>query len=747
VAGLLYWLGRAAFRRRWIVVFGWVAALAVVGILAARAPAAPSDSLSMPGTESQQANDLLQKSFPTANPNGASAQLVFVAPHGQKVTAAQYQTAINQVVAEAAASPQVASSVSPLVSHEVSRDGSTAIGTVSYKVPANELTSATTNALTDAVQHGQAAGLTVEVGGTALNTTPTDKGVIISVAIAALVLLITFGSVAAAGLPLLTAGIGVGLGVAGITALAAALGLSSTTRSLGLMLGLAVGIDYALLIVSRYREQRARGQAPREAAAFAAGTAGSAVVFAGLTVIIALVGLSVVGIPVLTRMGLAAAAAVAIAVLVAVTLIPALLSFVPRAVLSRRSRRAAEPVPANDKPNMGSRWAGFVARRPVAVLLLAAAALGVIALPATHLRLGNAGNATLPTSSTQRRAYDDISQAFGPGFNGPLTVVVSTGSAGDPQTAVAAVEGKIKATPGIVAVSQPRFDAAGDVAVFTAVPASAPDSQQTTDVVQAIRAERPAIDSASHASYLVTGLTAVNIDSAAKVSSALLPYLLAVVGLAFLLLLAVFRSVLVPLKATAGFVLSLFAALGSLVAVFQWGWLGHLLGVAATGPIMSLMPIMMIGIAFGLAMDYEVFLVSRAREAYAHGEEARSAMVTGFRHSARVVVAAALIMTSVFGGFATSSQPLVKMIGLGLAVAIVCDAFVVRMTIVPAVLALLGKRAWWLPRWLDKILPHLDIEGQALEHRVAPATAGTPGTGGALEPAVPDAGKEPVTGR
>ncbi|HEY2305991.1 MAG TPA: MMPL family transporter, partial [Streptosporangiaceae bacterium] len=454
---------------------------------------------------------------------------------------------------------------------------------------------------------------------------------------------------------------------------------------------------------------------PRDAAALAVGTAGSAVVFAGTTVIIALVSLTVVGVPVVTKMGLAAAAAVALAVLVAITLIPALLGFFPRAVLSRKARRSTQRQAG--RPNLGSRWAGLVLRYPLAVLLLAAAVLGAIAVPATHLRLGTAGNATLPTSDTGRRAYDEISTAFGPGFNGPLTIAVTTKGTASPAQAASAVAQKIAATPGIVAVSQPTVDAAGDVAVFTAVPATAPDAQQTTTTVSALRAERPAIARATGASYLVTGLTASNIDTASKVGSALLPYILAVVGLAFLLLLAVFRSVLVPLKATLGFVLSLLAALGAVVAVFQWGWLGSILGVPATGPVQPFLPIFVVGIAFGLAMDYEVFLVSRIREAYAHGEEPRPAVISGFRHSARVVVAAAVIMISVFAGFVTSTQPLVKMIGFGLAAAVLFDAFVVRLTLVPAVLALLGKHAWWLPRWLGRILPRVDIEGTTLERR------------------------------
>ncbi len=735
MAAFLYWVGRFAFRHRWYVALVWVAVLGGVVVAATRAPAAPTDNSSIPGAEFQKANDLIQRAF-HANPNGATAQIVFVAPHGQKVTAARYQPVIGKVAAQAARSPQVTSYDTPSQTHEVSRDGSTAIANINYNVVADSLTIATRNTLQNAVQQGRDAGLTVEVGGDALSPQASDAALLISLAVDAIVLLITFGALAAAGLPLLTAAVGVGLSLSGIIVLGKALGLSSTTQSLALMLGLAVGIDYALFIVSRYREERAKGRQPQEAAGFAAGTAGSAVVFAGLTVIVALAGLSVIGIPTATKMGLTAAATVAVSVLVAVTLIPALLGFFPRAVLPRAARRNAR-VTRTSKPNLGSRWAGFVLRYPLPVLLLAAAALGVIAIPATHMRLGEAGNAILPTSDTQRRAYDDISKAFGPGYNGQLAIVVTTTGAPDPKVAAAAVAKKIGAMPGVVAVSPPRFDAAGNVAVLSVVPAAAPDAPQTTTVVQAIRSERPSIEAATGAGYLVTGLTAANIDIAAKVSSALVPYLLTVVGLAFLLLLVVFRSVLVPLKATLGFVLSVLAGLGALVAVFQWGWLGKILGVPATGPIQSFIPILLVGISFGLAMDYEVFLVTRIHEAHARGELPRPAVISGFRHSARVVTAAALIMISVFAGFISNIDILVKEIGFGLAVAILLDAFVVRMTIVPAVLALLGKSAWWRPRWLDRALPHLDIEGQTLEQPMAPDTA-------AMGSLAPPAASEPA---
>ena len=734
MASFLYLLGRLAFRRRWCVALLWVAVLGAVGAGAALAPAAPDSSFSMPGTESQKAFDLLAQRYPGTTTDGASATVVFVAPSGQKVTASANKAAVEKAVAEVAGGSQVATAVNPFQAQAVSKDGTTAYSTVSYQVVAKNLTDTTKNTLTDAAQQARDAGLTVEIGGTALATQPAAGGASegIGIAVAAVVLLITFGSIAAAGLPLLTAMVSVGVGVAAITALGSTLGLASTTTTLAMMLGLAVGIDYAVLIVSRYREERGNGHAPQEATARAVGTAGSSVVFAGLTVVIGLAGLSVVGVPTLTKMGLAAAGTVIIAVLVALTLVPALLGFWQRAVqpravrkAERRGVRALQAVHGGKtaaKRNGGAHWAGFVLRRPLPVLLLAVVGLGVIAVPVTQLHLGTSGDEAKPTSTTERRAYDDLAKAFGAGFNGPLTIVVDAEGAADPKAAVTAITQKISATDGVVSVSAARFNKAGDTAVFSAVPATAPNDTRTTTLVHTLRDERPAITTGTGATYQVTGTTAINIDSAQKVQGALVPYLAIVVGLAFVLLMVVFRSVLVPLKAALGFLLSVLAALGAVVAVFQWGWLAELLGVHQTGPIMSLMPIFMVGIVFGLAMDYEVFLVSRMREAYVHGEQPKDAVVAGLRTSTRVVVAAALIMIAVFSGFIGADEAMIKMIGFGLAIAVLFDAFVVRLAIVPAAFALLGQKAWWIPRWLDRVLPKVDIEGEALARRTAAPT-------------------------
>ncbi|MFJ8075304.1 MMPL family transporter [Streptomyces sp. NPDC096176] len=709
MATFLYKLGRSAFRRRRLVALLWVALLAVAGFGAATASTATSSSFSIPGTEAQKAFDLLEERFPGGSADGATARVVFKAPEGEKMTDAGPKAEVDKAVSELkAGSTQIATVNDPYTTKAISQDGSTAYVSVTYKVNSMELTEATRETLEETGTEARGAGLTVEIGGDALQAAPeTGAGEIIGVVVAGIVLVITFGSMVAAGLPLLTAIIGVGIGISTITALANVLDLGSTTATLATMIGLAVGIDYALFIVSRYRAELAEGREHQDAAGRAVGTAGSAVVFAGLTVVIALAGLAVVNIPMLTKMGLAAAGTVVIAVLIALTLIPALLGFAGKRVLGRKARKGK---PVSDKPNAGTRWARFVLRRPVAVLLAGVVGLGAIALPAASLEMGLPDDGSQPTSTTQRKAYDLLSDGFGPGFNGPLMVVVD----GDKAAADRTVE-TVKGLDGAVAVTPPTFNKAGDTAVITVIPKDRPSSGATEELVHDIREQ-------SGDEVLVTGATAMNIDFSQKMNDALLPYLALVVGLAFLLLMIVFRSVLVPLKAALGFLLSVVAALGAVVAVFQWGWLGSLFGVEQTGPIMSMMPIFMVGVVFGLAMDYEVFLVTRMREAYVHGERPGEAIVTGFRHGARVVTAAAVIMIAVFSGFIGSSEQMIKMIGFGLAIAVFFDAFVVRMAIVPAVLALLGHKAWWLPRWLDRALPNVDVEGEEL-HKELGASA------------------------
>ena len=713
MAGLLNRLGRFSFRRRWLIVAVWLLALGGTVLLAVGSQGPVSTRPTMPGIESQQAFDLIEQRFPGAAADGASATIVFVAPPGRSVTNAENRQIIETALASVSAGPQVSRVVPPSAGGSVSGDGSTGFASVTYAVPSAEVTDESRATLAAAVESARAAGLTAEMSGSALKTgTKMSAMELIGVAIAALVLLMTFGSLVAAGLPLITAIIGVVISFLGVWAVAGPLGMAVTSGMLALMLGLAVGIDYAMFVVSRYREERHGADDAERAAGRAVATAGSAVVFAGLTVVIALAGLSVVGIPMLAKMGLAAAGAVVVAVLVALTLVPALVGFAPDRVLGRARRRTGAHT--TGRRSVARAWMRLVLRRPLLVTLAGIALLGAIAVPALSLRLGTPGDAALPDTATQRRAYDLRADAFGPGFNGPLTIVVDARGATDPKTAVALVTDSVKAADGVVSVSKASFNQAGDTAIFSAVPATGPTDNRTKDLIESLRAARPQVEAAGLVTYEITGTTALDIDMAQKTQAALLPYVAIVVGLAVLLLLVVFRSIWVPVKAALGFLLSLFASLGVIVAVFQWGWAADLLGVEQVGPVMSLMPILLVGIVFGLAMDYEVFLVSRMREAHTHGEPAHDAIVTGFQQSSKVVVAAAVIMVAVFGGFAAAHEPLIKMVGLGLATAVFFDAFVVRLTLVPAVLQLLGERAWWLPRWLDRVLPHVDVEGETL---------------------------------
>jgi uncharacterized membrane protein YdfJ with MMPL/SSD domain len=718
VATFLYRLGRFSFRQRRLVLMLWIAVLAVVGIGAMGASSKTTDTFSIPGTQSQQALDLLKKEFAQASADGATARVVFEAPAGQKLTSGAQKAEVESLVAGLGKAHQVKTVADPYTGGTVSKDGTIGYAQVTYRVADTDVTDQARTDLKNIAAQGERAGLSVSMGGTAVaEETKQSSTELIGILIAAVVLVITFGSLVAAGLPLLTALFGVGLAVLSITLASSFIDLSSNTSTLALMLGLAVAIDYALFIVSRYRGELKEGHAPEEAAGRALGTAGSAVVFAGLTVVIALAGLSVIGIKILSDIGLGAAFAVVVAVAIALTLLPAILGFaggrISTGKLKTRRMRAVE---RGQREPMGVRWSRFVLRNPVKVLVVAVAGLLLLATPALSLELGMPSDESATPGSTQRVAYDTITDGFGAGYNGPLSVVVDARGSADAKAAAGKAEDLLHGMPDIASVSPASFNKTGDVALIRAVPGSGPSSRQTVGLVSDIRDRGAALRADTGAELMVTGTTALNIDISDKLSSALIPYLCVVVGLALILLMLVFRSILVPLKAAAGFLLSILATLGVVVAVFQKGWFADVFGVDQTGPVVSILPIFMIGVVFGLAMDYQVFLVTRMREEYVHGAEPREAVVAGFRHGARVVTAAAIIMIAVFSGFIFSDASIIKSMGLGLAAAVLLDAFVVRMTIVPAVMALLGHRAWSLPGWLDRLLPNVDVEGEKLRH-------------------------------
>ncbi|MFC7528199.1 MMPL family transporter [Actinoplanes sp. GCM10030250] len=720
MATLLHRLGLASVRHRIVVTIAWLVALVAVGVGAATLSGTTANTFSIPGQESTTALDLMKDKFGAASA-GATVQVVFQAPGGEKVTDPANAAKVAKVVGSLGGLPGVVSASNPLDPQRpsVSQDQGAAFSTVTYGVQPSEVTDDQRAAILSAVDAGRSGGLTVEARGEALSN-PADIGgasEILGVVVALIVLALTYGSLVAAGMNLLTAIVGVAIGAAGIVTLTGFMDLQSTTPILAVMLGLAVGVDYALFIVTRHRHELRRGLSVHDAAAKAVGTAGSAVVTAGLTVVIALAGLSVVGIPFLSEMGIAAAATIVIAVLVAITLVPAVLGFIGLKALPRKLRDVP-PVEQDEIPagrGFIRGWAHMVTHQRVLSLILAVAALAVIAIPFFSMK--TTLNQRAAEGSTQAAAQEIINTRFGPGVSSPLLILVDGPNAvaysGEVQKKVAALPDVALATP-----AQPSQDQSA--ALITIIPASGPEDQKTVDLVNSIRDTIPDADGAT---VYVTGNTAISIDVSQKLNDALPVYLALVVGLAFVLLVLVFRSLLVPVVGVLGFLLTIGAAFGATVAVFQWGWAASAVNAGSTGPILSLAPIIIVGILFGLAMDYQVFLVSRMHEAHAHGASPRDAIVTGFRQAAPVVVAAATIMFAVFAAFVPEGNDTIKPIAFALAVGIAFDAFIVRMIAVPAALALLGRSAWWLPRWL-RWLPELDVEGAALERAPAAHAAG-----------------------
>ncbi|MFB8771284.1 MMPL family transporter [Streptomyces broussonetiae] len=726
MATWLYRLGIGAHRRRRLVLAAWLAVLAAAVACLAVLGGRLDNEFTIPGSESQRAQDTMAEDFPAAA--GTSAQIVFTAPEGRTVTDQRSAAAIQRTLAAAQDAPEVAAVIPPDKAGTVTEDGRTALAQVNYDVDRAALDDGTLDALEDTTAAAEEAGLEVSVGGQAYGNgvlTPTVLE-LLGVAVALGVLVITFGSLLAAGMPLLTAFVGIGTALTGLLAVSSGVTVSSTALSLALMLGLAVGIDYALFVLSRHRNQLARSMSPEESAGRAVGTAGGAVVFAGTTVVIALVGLTVVGIPFLTVMGLSAAVTVLIAVLVAITLLPALFGFAGDRLTPRPGSRAARRAAREDDtegeegsgsaPVMGKRWARFVTRRPLLVLLGTVAALVTLAVPAADLRLALPDNGSAAHGTSQRETYDTVEAAFGPGFNGPLLVLAEADANGEAgQRQAGAVAQRLRQLPDVVRVSPPQYAAESGRAVIQVVPDGGPQDEATRDLVDAVRGDAAAIQRETGAAVSVTGTTAIGIDVSDRLRESLVPFAAVVVGLCLVLLLLVFRSLVVPVKATVGFLLSVGASFGAVVAVFQWGWLADALGVARTGPVVSFLPIVLMAVLFGLAMDYEVFLVSGMREEWVRGGKAREAVVEGAGHASRVVTAAALIMFFVFASFVTSEDAIVKPIAFSLAFGVLVDAFVVRMTLVPAVLAMVGRGAWWLPRALERALPDLDVEGARLE--------------------------------
>lgn len=735
MATLLYRLGRFSYRRAWTVIGIWAFALLAVAGGGIALGGNMQESFDIPGTESQEALDHLGAVFPQVA--GASAQAVLVAPDGASVTDERHTEAIDEMTAaidEFAFVDTVLGPFDEYAGKAVTDDEAMARIQVQFDGSSENVTDAMLDDLVATRGIAEDAGMTVEFAGQVFQQTTFGITVteIFGVLFAGVVLLITFGSLRAAGMPLLSALVGVGVVVGGILLVSEVTVVSNSAPLLALMIGLAVGIDYALFILSRHRNQLAMGEEPEESAAMAVGTAGGAVVFAGITVIIALLGLLVVNIPFLSVMGVGAAFAVLIAVAIAVTLVPALLGLAGAKLAPRpgsRSYRRAHALGDPDaKPSMGLRWVRGVMKVPVLASVGVVAILGALAIPAASLDLNLPDNGSEAAESTQRKAYDLISEGFGPGFNGPLIVAVDITQTTDILGDLDAIAADLGELDGIAHVSQGLPDATLDTAIIQVTPDSEPSSAETKALVQHIRDLAPSLEEKYGTAVAVTGITAIGIDISQKLTDALIPFALIVVGLSIILLMIVFRSVLVPVKAALGFLLSVAAAIGVTVAVFQWGWGADLIHVDHLGPILSFMPILVMAVLFGLAMDYELFLVSGMREEYVRTGNAPHSVERGFASGSRVVTAAALIMFFVFFAFVPEGAGMIKPIALGLAAGIAFDAFLVRMTLVPALMTIMGRSAWWLPRWLDRLLPHADIEGEKLgHHREATAWARTQG--------------------
>ena len=738
MTGALYGLARFCARHRfWILTVWLVVAVALVGV-SHRLGDNTNDNLTLPGTGSQHATDALSKSFPD-QANGTSPIVLHVSTG--KLTDSKYASAVNQAAADVAKAPDVASVVNPLTSagaSALSKDQATGYLSVTLSVNPGQLTEDDAQAIINAAaKPAQAAGIQVETGGqlgAKVSTPSTETSELIGIIAAMVILTLTFGTVVAMLLPIVTAILALASTLSVITILSHAITVSTVAPTLATMIGLGVGIDYALFIVTRHFRGLGEGLDLQESIARAVATSGGAVVFAGSTVTIALVSLAVANIPLVTTMGLMAAIAVIVAVLAALTLLPAMLSITGPHInsLRVRGRQPERRDPARPHKGLWARWAGGVARHPVIAMVAALAILIPLAVPLLSLSLGQKDVAALSTSTTERRAYDLISQNFGPGVNGPLIIAVSlgspaqastsssssssSGSAGsDPRTTdprLQTLQKDVSATHGVAAVTPIQIDQAGTTAYFNAIATTGPADQATANLVSTLRSSViPAADKGTNMTAYIGGTTAGYADLASVIASKLLLQILVVIALSFVLLLLAFRTVVVPVQAAVMNLLSIGAAYGVLTALFQWGWLHGLIGLDGAVPVVSYVPLFMFAVLFGLSMDYEVFLVSQIKEHVDQGQDYTRSVTSGLVTSAVVITAAASIMVFVFGGFVLNGDPTVKQFGIGLAVAVILDATIVRCLLVPARMVMLGKHAWYLPRWLGRILPRISIEG------------------------------------
>lgn len=753
MAHLLKKLGLFSFKRKWLVLSTWLVLIAAVLALMAAFQQPASNNISIPGTEAQTTIEKTEKLFPNAG--GGTGRIVFEAPAGKTID--DYKDAINQTLAEAAKAKDVDQVISPFIFNEaVSQDRRIAFAQLQLGVSRNNVTDQTAEEVASSLKTARDAGIAAEAGGDIVRLAPDEIlgiGEVVGVLVAAIVLIIMFKTVFAAGVPLMVALFALAVGVGTVFALSGTVEINATTPVLAVMLGLAVGIDYSLFILSRYRSYVLEGDDYETAIANAIGTAGNAVLFAALTVVIALSALSIIQIPLLTTMGLAAAGTVAIAAIAAVTLLPAFAGIIGGRILSKKQRAAYHASRKHHELHVSHStvWykaGSFISRRPLPIISVAVILLAALSYPATDLHLGLPTDEYAATETTQRKAYDMLSRGFGEGFNGPLIVLAENidspsqqeveqtkmalmsgqlslppaaqqmagGSTQDPDAAarliasfgkVQQIAAQVNAQPGVARAIPAAVAPSGKEALIQVVPTTGPSDEATVDLIKRLRNEDNVLNG-SDVQLSVTGTTAIQTDIDQKMLDALLPYLGITVGLSFIILLVAFRSILVPLKATIGFLLSVGAMFGALVVMFQWGTFG----LFEPTPIISFLPIIGLGILFGLAMDYEFFMNSSIRESYVHNRNAKQSVKDGYALGAKVVTAAAIIMVSVFGGFIFSHDDIIKQIGFGLAFGILVDAFLVRMIIGPAVLSMIGDKAWYLPKWLGKFIPRISIEGK-----------------------------------
>ncbi len=737
MTGVLHGLAKFCIRRRFVVLGVWLVLTIALVVVSHRLGDNTNDNLSLPGTDSQRAADTLAMSFPD-QANGTSP-IVLHAASG-KLTDSKYATAVDQAAADVAKAPNVASVVNPLTPQgaaALSKDQSTGYLSVTLAVSPGELSKDEAQTIIDAANPAKAAGLQVETGGQLgqkVSKPSTESSELIGIIAAMVILTLTFGTVVSMLLPILNAILALLATLAIIRMLGHLITVPTVAPTLATMIGLGVGIDYALFIVTRHFRGLKDGLDPEESIARAAATSGGAVFFAGGTVTIALISLAVAGIPLVTTMGLMAGVSVVVAVVAALTLLPAMLAITGVHINSLRVRSPSTDAQIN--AGLWARWAKGVAKRPLLAGLAALAILVPLMIPLLSLNLGQQDVAALSTSTTARRAYDLISDSFGPGVNGPLIVAVSLGSAakGNPATSdprLQTLQKDISSTHGVVAITPTQIDKTGTTAYFNAIASTGPAEKATADLVEELRSSViPRAEQGTDMQADIGGSTAGYVDLASRISEKLPLQILVVIALSFVLLILAFRTMVIPVQAAVMNLLSIGAAYGVLTAIFQYGWLSGLIGLSGPVPIVSYVPLFMFAILFGLSMDYEVFLVSQIEEHVHAGQDNRSSVISGLVTSARVITAAALIMVFVFGSFVLNGDPTIKQFGVGLAVAVILDATVVRCLLVPALMLLMGKVNWWMPAWLDRLLPHVSIEGaeffQAREHLAGAAAEPAP---------------------